>query len=331
MADIDYNLLPVFEALFEERRVGRAALRLNVTQSAVSQALGRLRHALGDQLFLRSAEGLVPTARAMALAPLLHDTLARWRDACRPRRFEPAHSDREFRIVAGNYVGEALLPPILRSLQGHSDSVRLRVWNMSSQLGDWLENGMVDMALGSFDQLPKRISAHPLLRQPYVWIARRDHPVAFTVRSVEEALALPRLDMDSGEGPVSTSGVWQAGSIRRRAVVDYRAMLPSRTAATAQSPARFSLHQWRVALEIVGHTDLLAFVPRRLAQIGVEAHGIAIVSAIPSTFSTDLSLVWDETQTNEPSNRWLRDLIIDAVAQPDSFDGSPAPTDESPS
>jgi DNA-binding transcriptional LysR family regulator len=99
MADIDYNLLPVFEALFEERRVGKAASRLNVTQSAVSQALGRLRHALNDQLFLRSPHGLVPTARAMEIAPLLHDTLARWREACRPSGFDPASSAREFRIV----------------------------------------------------------------------------------------------------------------------------------------------------------------------------------------------------------------------------------------
>jgi DNA-binding transcriptional LysR family regulator len=135
MADIDYNLLPVFEALFEERRVGKAASRLNVTQSAVSQALGRLRHALNDQLFLRSPHGLVPTARAMEIAPLLHDTLARWREACRPSGFDPASSAREFRIVAGNYVGEILLPPIIAALRERSETLRLRVWNMSSQRG----------------------------------------------------------------------------------------------------------------------------------------------------------------------------------------------------
>ena len=138
MCDLDFNLMPVFEALYEERRVGRAALRLGVTQSAVSQALGRLRHALNDQLFLRSAQGLVPTARARELAPLVRDVLARWREAARPGHFDPRLSSREFRIVVGSYVGELVLPDIIANLQKASDTVRLRVWNMSSHLGAFL-------------------------------------------------------------------------------------------------------------------------------------------------------------------------------------------------
>jgi len=72
MVDVDLNLLRVFDTLFEQRSVTRAAARLGLTQSAVSHALGRLRQALGDPLFVRGSAGLQPTARASAsrgLAP----------------------------------------------------------------------------------------------------------------------------------------------------------------------------------------------------------------------------------------------------------------------
>jgi len=315
MCDLDFNLMPVFEALYEERRVGRAALRLGVTQSAVSQALGRLRHALNDQLFLRSAQGLVPTARARELAPLVRDVLARWREAARPGHFDPRLSSREFRIVVGSYVGELVLPDIVANLQKASDTVRLRVWNMSSHLGEWLEAGLTDMAIGSFEDLPKILRTQTLFRHRYVWIARRDHPVAQSLTSLDEVLALPRLEMDAGEGPVNSKGIWDEGGIRRRAAVDVRSMLPPSSSQGSRARIRFYLHQWRVAFDLVGKTDLLAFMPERLAASAAGEYGAVVLRQFPPVVSSDLSVIWHETQTNEPGNRWLRDLIVKSVGQ----------------
>jgi DNA-binding transcriptional LysR family regulator len=315
MCDLDFNLMPVFEALYEERRVGRAALRLGVTQSAVSQALGRLRHALNDQLFLRSAQGLVPTARARELAPLVRDVLARWREAARPGHFDPRLSSREFRIVVGSYVGELVLPDIIANLQKASDTVRLRVWNMSSHLGEWLEAGLTDMAIGSFEDLPKILRTQTLFRHRYVWIARRDHPVAQSLISLDEVLALPRLEMDAGEGPVNSKGIWDEGGIRRRAAVDVRSMLPPSSSQGPRAQIRFYLHQWRVAFDLVGKTDLLAFMPERLAASAAGEYGAVVLRQFPPVVSSDLSVIWHETQTNEPGKRWLRDLIVKSVGQ----------------
>ena len=315
MSDIDFNLMPVFEALYEERRVGRAAVRLGLTQSAVSQALGRLRHALNDQLFLRSSEGLVPTARAQQLAASMHALLSQWRDACRPPLFDPATSTREFRIVAGSYIGEMLLPPIIASLTHRAANIGLRVWNMSSNVGEWLENGMIDMAIGTFEHLPKRVRSHRLFGHPYVWYARREHPTAFSLRSIEEVLALPRVELDAGEGPVSAKGLWQEGGIRRRAAADVQSMLPAATQHRASPVPRLYLHQWRVALEVVGKTDLLALMPERLAVIGGQEFGTAVLTQFTPVVTSDPSLIWDETQTNDPGNRWLRDLILETVGE----------------
>jgi len=315
MSDIDFNLMPVFEALYEERRVGRAAMRLGVTQSAVSQALGRLRFALNDQLFLRSSQGLIPTARAQDLAPLVREVLRQWRAACRPEQFAPSRNDREFRIVVGSYVGELLLPDIIARIQKQSETLRLRVWNLSSHLGEWLEAGLIDMAIGSFETLPKRMTSHVLFPHRYVWIARRGHPVAFSLRSVEDAIAMPRLEMDAGEGPVSSGGFWREGGITRRSVADVHSLLSPGPDRGVRPTIRFFLHQWRVAFELVGSTDLLAFMPERLAASASGEYGIDVLDQFPPVHSTDLSLIWHEAQTNEPGNRWMRQLIIESVSR----------------
>lgn len=318
MADIDFNLMPVFEALFEERRVGRAAMRLGLTQSAVSQSLGRLRHALHDQLFLRTPQGLVPTVRAQELAPLVQEALARWRAACRQGSFDPAVSTREFRLVIGGYIGEMLLPKIIEALQRQSDTVALRVWNMSSSLGEWLEGGMADMAVGTFEQLPKRIKAHRLFQHRFVWAARIGHPTAFSLKSLPDILALPRVELDAGEGPTSSKGVWSEGGIGRRAVPNVRSLLLPGSPATPQSANRFHLHHWRVAFEVASKSDLVIFVPERLVRVVSADYGMAILDQFPPVPHSNLSLVWDETRTSEPGNQWLRRLIIDTVGEEDA-------------
>src|SRR6478672_9855447 len=101
LARADLNLLVVFETVLEERNVGRAAARLNLTPSAVSHALGRLRQLLNDPLFLRTPKGVVPTARAAELAEPIADILARVRRVVATAEpFDAARSTRRFALGA---------------------------------------------------------------------------------------------------------------------------------------------------------------------------------------------------------------------------------------
>src|SRR4051812_8677800 len=87
---LDLNLFRVFDVVFRERNLRRAAATLAVTQSAVSHALGRLRQQLGDPLFARQGRGLVPTALAQQLAPAVRDSLDGLQRALVSRRdFDP--------------------------------------------------------------------------------------------------------------------------------------------------------------------------------------------------------------------------------------------------
>jgi DNA-binding transcriptional LysR family regulator len=124
----DLNLLVLFEAVMEARHVGRAAARLNLSPSAVSHALGRLRALLGDPLFLRTPKGVVPTERAERLAPEIADILARVRGVVASAEpFDPACSTRRFVVGAPDAVSAVLLPSLLRRLEREAPGVDLSV------------------------------------------------------------------------------------------------------------------------------------------------------------------------------------------------------------
>ena len=134
MQNPDLNLLRIFDLLFEERSVSRAARRLNLTQSAVSHALARLREMMGDPLFTRGAGGLHPTARAEELAPQLREILVRIRTALSPPSFEAETSTREFTLAAGAYFCRLVVPALVARARAAAPGVTLRIVNVDQAL-----------------------------------------------------------------------------------------------------------------------------------------------------------------------------------------------------
>jgi len=126
LARVDLNLLVVFEAVLKERHVGQAAETLNLSASAISHSLGRLRRLLNDPLFLRTPRGVVPTARAMELAEPVADILARVRSVVATAApFDPATSTRRFMIAAPDAVSAVLLPRLLAALARLAPGINL--------------------------------------------------------------------------------------------------------------------------------------------------------------------------------------------------------------
>src|SRR4029079_5416394 len=118
LSRIDLNLLVLFEIVFQERRVGRSAERLHLSPSAISHGLGRLRALLGDPMFLKTPKGVVPTERALRLAPSVAEILARIRGVVSTAApFDPRHSTRRFVIGAPDGISSVMLPPLLETLR----------------------------------------------------------------------------------------------------------------------------------------------------------------------------------------------------------------------
>ncbi|MCE4570471.1 LysR family transcriptional regulator [Caballeronia sp. CLC5] len=160
---LDLNLLRVFAAVMEERSALRASRLLCTSQSAVSHALARLRDQLGDDLFLRTRRGLKPTARALELAPEIVAALAIVRTAVERQEFDPATSDRTFTLAASDALSILTVQNLLREFGRSAPGVSLVVKpGTRVDLGEMIDLGRIDVALGSFSEWPEHMRFDPM-------------------------------------------------------------------------------------------------------------------------------------------------------------------------
>lgn len=187
----DLNLLVLFEVVMEEGHVGRASERLSLSPSAVSHGLGRLRTWLNDPLFLRSPKGVVPTARAIELAPPIADILARIRSvAAVAAPFDPRKSTRRFTVSAPDGVSAVFMPALLAALAQQAPGIDVALRQMLPVRGEsdperawrnaWaeLDGGELDIAIVPSDAVPARFHVQRLYEERFVVATRRGHRFA---------------------------------------------------------------------------------------------------------------------------------------------------------
>lgn len=187
LSRVDLNLLVLFETVMEECHVARSAQRLNLSPSAISHGLGRLRTLLGDPLFLKTPKGVVPTDRAEELAAPIADILARVRNVVATAEpFDPARSTRRFAIGAPDGVSSVFLPPLLDLLAGAAPGVVINIRQLlprQEPIPDlaWrdalaqLEAREMDIAIIPQAEFPVRFASRLLYEEDFVIAARRGH------------------------------------------------------------------------------------------------------------------------------------------------------------
>jgi DNA-binding transcriptional LysR family regulator len=176
---LDFNLLKALDALLLERSVTRAAQRLGLTQPAVSGMLARLRGAFDDPLFIRSNHGIVPTARAQALADPLRRIIAEVDGLLAPQAFDPATSTAAFTIAASDYAQQVAVVPWLEKVRAAAPHIRIVVRSMEdARLLPAFEAGQVDLALATPDAAPPDLIARRLYHETYALAMRHGHPAA---------------------------------------------------------------------------------------------------------------------------------------------------------
>jgi len=297
LARTDLNLLVLFDVVLNTRHVGRAADRMNLTPSAVSHGLGRLRRLLNDPLFLRTPKGVVPTTRAMELAAPIADILARARNVIAiAEPFDPAASTRRLTIGAPDAVSAVALPPLLRELRRHAPGIDVAVRQVLPTPGEasperaWrnvfegLEARAFDVAVIPSIAIPARFDVRVLYQEDFVVAARADHPFAKD----------PSLERYCETGHVLVS---LAGD--PYGFVDQALAKRGRSRRIALTVPGFLF-----ALSVVAETDLICALPRkfvgwhgaRFGVVGLEAPlrlPTYTVSAIASKASLmDTGLAW---------------------------------------
>lgn len=257
----DLNLLVLFEAVMAERHVGRTAARLDLTPSAVSHGLGRLRRLLGDPLFLRTPKGVVPTPRANDLAPPIRDVLARVRSVIATSGpFDPATSRRRFTIGAPDSVSAVVLPPLLHGLEARAPGIDIGLRQLLPLQGEtsparaWLsafaelEAQAMDIAILPSDDIPARFHRQLLYEEDFVVALRAGHPFARTpskaAASLDRYCTMRHLVVSQTGDPHGFADRVLAENGRTRRVA-------------------LTVPNFMFALGVLADTDLLSLLPRR--------------------------------------------------------------------
>lgn len=291
---LDLNLLPVFEAMLLDQNVTVAASRMGLTQSALSNALGRLRTYFEDPLFVKTRQGMLPTPRALELAGPLRDALTLVRAAAQKSEgFDPSTSNRTFRIYMTDVGEMVLLPGLMKHLRDNKYTIQIETAQIDSdEVAQRLASGEIDFAIGYLPNLGKTIAAASLFREHYVCMTRQDYS-----ENGEKKLTLKKflaashvLIASMGSGHQIIERTLDARGFKRKVAL--------------------RVPHFLVIPRIIADTDLVVTVPARVAetfadQTAVRVHALPLV--IPSF---DVSLFWHPRFVNDPPIEWLRELML---------------------
>ena len=297
--DIDLNLLRIFHQLMIERRVSAVAETLGMSQPAVSAALKRLREALKDDLFLRTARGMQPTPLAEQLAEPVATAIDTLRQAiARPGRFDAATAQRNFMLSLTD-IGEIyFLPPLLARLDQLAPGISLSTArNNVRDLKEEMESGRVDAAIGLLPQLQGRFFRQRLFRQPYVLAMRREHPLLqrrrrITAAEFSEAGHVVVLASGTGHGEVDRQ--LERKRIARR--------------------VRLTVPHFVGVGHLLESSDLVATLPERMAQRIAKPFGLHYVPHPVKLPEAAIDLFWHARMQRDPGHQWLRRQIVELFA-----------------
>ncbi len=312
MSNLDLNLLRVFDAILRERNVLRASEAINLSPSAVSHALSRLRAFLDDDLFVRTAAGMEPTTRALEMAPLVRDALVVIERAIGPKQFEPASTQRQFCIAATDYVTAVILPEFLHgtSLAAPNASVTLLPASRID-LTTQIDVGRVEIALGSFSNMPSRIREKVLFEERDMMVIASDHPLAGRKIRLRDFASLPLLVVSTGgaeDGFLSERGL-----TRRTEMFDRTALVAAFESVGKRPEFRVVQPHFLAIPSLLAGTRMAAVVPASLARFFVKS-GTVYAAELPWEPTTRaLQMIWHERHTEDQGHAWLRTVLADAA------------------
>ncbi|MGE0498195.1 MAG: LysR family transcriptional regulator [Ramlibacter sp.] len=298
---LDVGMLRTFDALMQERSVSRAAARLFLSQPAVSASLNRLRVTFDDPLFTRTAHGVTPTPRAHALAPQvarLIDGLAALMSSEQP--FDPASSNRIFRIAGSDHPSRTVLPALGRRLAELGSAVRI-VWEPPGtwSLPERLHKGDLDLAMIARIRVPRDMETLTLYEDHYVHVMRADHPRAREPLTLDSFCAIPQIFLGYGTSMLDD-------------------LIDETLARTGhQRLAQLAVTSFGQIFHQLLHSDHAAVLGHRVALAHGEADALCI-RPLPFELPRYQSLLcWDARAEADAGIQWLKAQIRAIAGPPD--------------
>jgi DNA-binding transcriptional LysR family regulator len=298
LTGVDLNLLLVLDTVLTERSVVRAAARLHVTPSAVSNALARLRIMLDDQLVVRKGRGIVPTPRAASLAPSLKQALKDLESVVQADAFDPLTSTRQFTLAIADAGQISNVPQLVKLIGKELPHARLRTVGIDTYISSGgLAGTEIDVALIALVDTVPGLHAMPVYTEKSVLTARQGNSAAGSKMSREQLARLKHVEIQvaPGRGHQELAQAYARLRIERNIAV----IVPNFIAAAA----------------IVAETDLVATLPASLVDLMGARLGLHRIAGPAPTIATQIKLVWHERTNDDPAMGAFREIVIKAVSK----------------
>jgi DNA-binding transcriptional LysR family regulator len=294
LSDIDLNLFVVFDAIYTEGNLTRAGDIIGITQPAVSNSLSRLRNMFDDPLFVRTADGMVPTPVAQNIIGSVRQALGLMRASVQESEsFDPKSSDKHFRVSMTDLSQSILLPYLFKRLKTDAPSVAIDCYHVRRRdMNIELASGNLDLALDIPLTPDPRIRQAPLFSHPQVCLVRKDHPSIGDELDVDAYLQLRHIQISSRRGGLGQVDL-ALGKMGKRRQIALRTQ-----------------HYLAVS-ELVSRTDLALTVPQIFADYLVTQLPVRYLQLPFSVPNLESHLYWHESTDQDRANRWLREVILE--------------------
>lgn len=294
---LDLNLIVAFEALMTDRSVSRAAKRLNLSQPAMSNALGRLRSYFGDELLIARNKRMYPTPFAETLLPQVRQALETMEGViAASRHFDPETSNRTFRIMTSDYIATSVLFPIITRLPATAPGVRIELMLPSLRRIEMLASGAVDLLITLQEYVAPELPSERLFEDEYRLVGRADHPALAGTITREAMLAHKHVLVAIGDEQLPSFGdayLERIGIQRSIALI----------------APNFGMLPW-----LLQDTDWLALIHARLAAQFASNFPLKAVPPPIDMPPVAEMVQYHVARRSDPGLGWLIDLIRRAAA-----------------
>lgn len=303
LPNLDLRLLIVFDEVRKHHSLTLAANKLGINQSSISKSLQRLRHELGDTLFVRTQKGMETTPRAEALAAPIAEILRTYYEqiAIAPH-FDPATSDRVFTISASDLGVSALVPTLAQDFRATAPRTRLHaISGGQRELAEGLASGEIDLAIGAFSFLHESgIYQQRLYAEQYTSLARAGHPLS--------QLETIGIDLFQQQTHIVVSAA-KSGHLHSHAEAILLGEIPPQNVA-------MKVPSFVLAAMLLRNTDHILTIPSVAASTLVTEFGLVRLQCPIDLPGFTVAQYWHERFVHDPACLWLRTRVHALFASP---------------
>lgn len=305
---IDLNLLIYFDVLLREKNVTRAANQLNITQPAMSNGLKRLRNLFNDPILVRTSNGMAPTERSQTLAPVIRKILLELEEALQSEdNFNPATSDRVFRLMASDYAASTLVPNLLSNISKIAPNISIDIMTPSDINFHDVEAGKVDMAINRFEELPQSFHQKTLWHDSFTCLMASNSPMVkrFGLQSYLRAKHIW----------VSKTGFGVGVGMDPKDVQKLGWVDEALSNIGEKRNIKVFTRNYNVAIQLALQDQLISTLPSKAAARFVDD---ARFELLPPPFdipTIELKMIWSPLLHHDSSHIWFRQKVLEAAQE----------------